>query len=145
LIFYIHLPSFSSLPEGVLSAKSLDAALDLLSVQTDIADIFICGGTRLYAEAVQHPSCRRVYLTRVHVNIPDATAHFPALFAKDTKTITAAGWRRCTHEELQADMLKRHQIGIDNTAIQYDDYPEGILTNERDGTTFEFQLYERIN
>ncbi|KAI8057956.1 dihydrofolate reductase-like domain-containing protein [Syncephalis plumigaleata] len=151
-----------SLPEDVLSAKSLDAALDLLSTRMDIADIFICGGTRLYAEAVQHPSCGRVYLTRVHVNVPNATAHFPSLFAQDIKTITAAGWRRCTHEELQADMLRRRRITVDSTTtttststsitttsttttIQYDDYPEGVLINERDGTTFEFQLYERIN
>ncbi|KAI9591185.1 dihydrofolate reductase-like domain-containing protein [Syncephalis fuscata] len=114
-----------TLPDGVLTAKSLEDALQLLLQQSDVAEIFICGGTRLYAEAVAHPSCERAYITRVHTHVPHATAHFPSLFSQDPETITAAGWRRY-------DSL----TGTDST-IEYDEY-------QKNGLSYEFQLYSRL-
>ena len=53
------------LPEGVVRAASLDAALFILSARADIADIFVIGGGALFAEAFRHPLCVKVYLTHI--------------------------------------------------------------------------------
>jgi dihydrofolate reductase len=53
-------------PAGVLRASSLPQALALLEARADVAHTFIVGGARLYAEALHHPACSRVLLTRVH-------------------------------------------------------------------------------
>lgn len=51
------------LPEGVTQAHSLEAALDL--AQARGTAIYVIGGGSIYAEAIQHPGCRRIYLTEV--------------------------------------------------------------------------------
>lgn len=76
-----------SLPEGVLLAGSLDAALELVAAEEEV---FIIGGAELYAAAL--PSADRIYLTRVHANIEGDT-HFPA--------IDWSQWR-CIAEEAHA-------------------------------------------
>lgn len=53
-------------PPGVLRAGSLEGALSLLDARTDVAQVFIVGGAELYREALRHPACARVLLTRVH-------------------------------------------------------------------------------
>jgi dihydrofolate reductase len=53
-------------PDGVLRASSLEEALTLLDARADIAHVFIVGGAQLYREALLHPACTRVLLTRVH-------------------------------------------------------------------------------
>jgi dihydrofolate reductase len=52
--------------EGTARAASLDQALTLASERSDIAKIFVIGGGELYREALQHPACSEVLLTRVH-------------------------------------------------------------------------------
>ncbi|MBF0388190.1 MAG: dihydrofolate reductase [Candidatus Omnitrophica bacterium] len=54
-----------ALPDGVSRAGSLDEALVLLTARADVADIFIIGGGVVFAEAVQHPACNKIYLTRI--------------------------------------------------------------------------------
>jgi dihydrofolate reductase len=53
-----------SLPEGVIHGTSLDDALRKCSKVA--ATVFVVGGAELYRLALQHPSLRYVYLTRVH-------------------------------------------------------------------------------
>jgi dihydrofolate reductase len=53
-------------PEDVLRAQSLERALAALESREEIAQIFIVGGAELYREALQHPACSCVFLTRVH-------------------------------------------------------------------------------
>lgn len=53
-------------PPGVLRAGSLEQALALLETCSDLAHVFIVGGAVLYREALLHPACQRVLLTRVH-------------------------------------------------------------------------------
>jgi len=71
-----------ALPQGVLTANSLNAALTALSARTDIGDIFVIGGALLFAEALSHPLCKKVYLTHIlstfdcDVFIPPAPASF---------------------------------------------------------------------
>ncbi len=57
-------PASLALPSGVLVASSLDRALALAGA-AGARRRFVIGGAQLYAQALAHPACRRVYLTRV--------------------------------------------------------------------------------
>lgn len=50
-----------SLPEGVICAESLDKALELLDENSELGgtveNVFIIGGSSVYAEAIKSPSC----------------------------------------------------------------------------------------
>jgi dihydrofolate reductase len=50
----------------VLVSQSLDMALETLSSRDDIENIFVIGGGQIFAEAMQHPACRILYLTEIH-------------------------------------------------------------------------------
>lgn len=52
------------LPPGVMSASSLEEALELAS-RSDVHERFILGGAQIYAEALQHEHLRKVYLTQL--------------------------------------------------------------------------------
>jgi len=52
------------LPPGVLSAQSLDEALNQLS-SPNIESIFVIGGAQIYAMALEHPLCHRLIVTHV--------------------------------------------------------------------------------
>jgi dihydrofolate reductase/thymidylate synthase len=45
--------------------RELNSALDYLSNRNDINEIFIIGGESLYRESINHPQCKRIYLTRL--------------------------------------------------------------------------------
>lgn len=53
------------LPEGVVAAESLDQALDKLA-SFDIENIYVIGGSQIFAQALAHPSCQKLYVTHVH-------------------------------------------------------------------------------
>lgn len=66
-------------PDGVLVARSLPAALaqlDALGAAVD--DVFVIGGSAVYAEALRHPACDRVFLTLVKGPARECDAFFPA-------------------------------------------------------------------
>jgi dihydrofolate reductase/thymidylate synthase len=72
------------LPESVLSASSLTAALDLLSSEqyaSKINQVFIIGGASLYREALESPRCSEVLLTMVDTEVLDADCFFPQVDA----------------------------------------------------------------
>ncbi|HEY9775038.1 MAG TPA: dihydrofolate reductase [Planktothrix sp.] len=52
------------LPPGVVSCKSLDDALKVATAH-NCGQTFVIGGARIYEEAMEHPSCRRLYITEV--------------------------------------------------------------------------------
>ena len=52
------------LPQAVLRAASLSEALDLAAVHK-VDEIFVIGGAKLFAEAVEHQACTRLYLTHL--------------------------------------------------------------------------------
>ncbi|HEY4240057.1 MAG TPA: dihydrofolate reductase [Kofleriaceae bacterium] len=66
-------------PDGVLAAASLDAAL-AAAAQPDVATIFVIGGGELFREAFVHPQLRFTYLTRVDGAF-GCDAHIPDLDA----------------------------------------------------------------
>jgi len=59
---------------GVEVAASLPAALE--RAEGLAGEIYICGGERIYREAMARPEAARLYLTLVHAHVP-GTTHFP--------------------------------------------------------------------
>ena len=59
---------------GTTVVHDLDAAL---AAAGDVEEIMVIGGETLYRALL--PRADRVYLTRVHVEVPDGDAHFPDL------------------------------------------------------------------
>ena len=76
-----------NLPSGVLSAQSLDEALNQLST-SNVESIFVIGGAQIYAYAIQHPLCQRLYVTHVQGQYACDT-YFPPI-AKDFFPISAS-------------------------------------------------------
>jgi dihydrofolate reductase len=54
--------------EGALAARSLDEALAHTDADAEVAQVFVIGGGAVYRDALSHPRCGRVYLTRVHAS-----------------------------------------------------------------------------
>ena len=57
--------------------ESLDHALEDLDDTADIGGIFVIGGAQIYAAALAHPDCARLYITEIDGEFPCDT-HFPA-------------------------------------------------------------------
>jgi dihydrofolate reductase len=53
-------------PQGAFVVSSLDQALGELAKLETLGQVFCIGGGELYAAALRHARCVRVYLTRVH-------------------------------------------------------------------------------
>lgn len=53
-----------SLPAGVFGFQSLDQAFRELSGQK-VGEIFVIGGASVYAQAIKHPACSKIYLTEI--------------------------------------------------------------------------------
>lgn len=75
--------------DDVLFFASLDAALTALERRADIARVFVIGGGELYREALAHPACTRVYLTRVDATFDCDT--FLAPFEAGFRLVTRDG------------------------------------------------------
>lgn len=66
--------------EGIYVKTDLDSALreaETIAAGNHIDEIFIFGGGQLYREAL--PKVGRIYLTRVHMDVPDGDTTFPEL------------------------------------------------------------------
>lgn len=66
-----------TLPAGVLLFNSLDKALADLE-NRDLDEVFVIGGGRLYASAINHPACVKLYLTKILATF-DCDVYFHAL------------------------------------------------------------------
>ncbi|MDE1920753.1 MAG: dihydrofolate reductase [Candidatus Omnitrophica bacterium] len=65
-------------PAGVLCFQNLDEALTALSSLNNIGDIFVIGGAEIYASAMAHPLCQKLYVTHVKGAF-DCDAFFPPI------------------------------------------------------------------
>lgn len=57
-----------TLPDGVLGAASLEDALERLAaapLAAEVQQVFCVGGGNVYAQAIELPQCRSIYLTRI--------------------------------------------------------------------------------
>ncbi|MBI5465897.1 MAG: dihydrofolate reductase [Candidatus Kerfeldbacteria bacterium] len=75
------------LPPGVLSATSLEDAFSQLALQS-VGEVFIIGGASVYAQAIKHPACRKLYLTEIDA-VFDCDTFFPDLPAGFVKVSQA--------------------------------------------------------
>ena len=74
---------------------SLPAALETASELP--GEIFICGGERIYAEAISLPQAVRLYLTLIHADVPGDRLFpdWPPLFPREIERRegSGSGWR----------------------------------------------------
>ena len=77
----------SSFPPDVLRSQSLEDALDQLS-SLDIENIFVIGGAQIFAIALRHPLCHRLFVTHVQGEF-GCDAFFPPI-SKDFFPISAS-------------------------------------------------------
>lgn len=68
----------TDLQEGVILANSLDDALQKIDAQKNIDHVFVIGGAKVFAEAINHPDCQTVYLTRIKQTF-DCDTFFPVI------------------------------------------------------------------
>ena len=63
-----------SLPEGVMVAKSLDNAIDIVTNSSQLIEkiesVIIVGGVRLFEEALLHPKCTSYHVTELDTEFP---------------------------------------------------------------------------
>ena len=74
------------LPAGVLKFDSLQTALGEFihrrpRDESFNGDIFVIGGARVYAEAIDHPLCRKLYMTHIQHSF-DCDVFFPNFYSK---------------------------------------------------------------
>jgi dihydrofolate reductase/thymidylate synthase len=62
--------------EGALVAHSLDEALRVVGERSDVAEVFVVGGGEIYVQALTHPSCRALHITRIETRF-DCDTNFP--------------------------------------------------------------------
>ncbi|MCD6055503.1 MAG: dihydrofolate reductase [Gammaproteobacteria bacterium] len=78
--------------DDIQAVKDLKTALSIAKKETDKEEIFIIGGSHLYAEAL--PLASRLYLTHVEATVEGDT-YFPEWHKEE--------WREIQHEEYPAD------------------------------------------
>ena len=57
-----------SKPDGVLQAGSLEKALNAFSASPydkQVENIYVIGGRQIFQEAIAHPLCQKIYLTKI--------------------------------------------------------------------------------
>jgi dihydrofolate reductase len=67
-----------AVPPAVERASDLDQALRLAGERAAGRRVFVIGGAELYAEAIAHPACAGIYLTRIMADY-DCDAFFPPI------------------------------------------------------------------
>ena len=80
----------TDLPLSVMLFKNLDLAVQALSCEPaslGIENIFVCGGSGVYKEALLSPYCENMYLTRIHGDF-DCDVFFPDIDGNVYKEIS---------------------------------------------------------
>jgi dihydrofolate reductase len=71
-------PAFQT-PENVLVENNLTHVLNTLPSlisRFNIEHVFVIGGSQLYTQAIEHPECKKIYLTKIHHSF-ECDAYFP--------------------------------------------------------------------
>lgn len=92
-------------PEGVLVYSDVDAAIERLQNE-NVEECFIVGGGKVFEATMSYID--RMYITRVHTNIPEADAFFP--------DVDHTHWKLAWEEKHKAD--DKHKY--DYTFQQYE-------------------------
>lgn len=74
-------------PPGVTVCPSLGTALDAALITHQAPHAFLCGGRRLYQEALDGLDVNALWLTHIDAVHPDATVRFPLLGLTDWREV----------------------------------------------------------
>ncbi len=89
------------LPDSVLRAENLDAALELAARRPDtLREVFVIGGAEVYAQAITRRECARVFLTRLGRDF-DCDVFFPQ------DPLSGFGPADCGPEQKEGDITFR--------------------------------------
>lgn len=78
------------LPPGVLHARSIDEALQKIDTIKNIESAHVIGGAKVFEEAINHPKCTKIYLTRLAQTF-ECDAFFPPIPFENFKVTTSSG------------------------------------------------------
>jgi dihydrofolate reductase / thymidylate synthase len=134
-----------ALPEGVLTATSLDAAVHAATA-AGAEHVFVIGGARAITEALAHPATGTVYLTLVHgVHVADtfipnvAAAGYTVTHERRTEHCTFQVLVRdkaAAHPETQYLDLVQHVLRVGSPRVDR----TGVGTRASFGHTMRFSL-----
>ncbi|ARA72137.1 Dihydrofolate reductase [Kaumoebavirus] len=55
----------NEIPDDVVVANTFDDALRYIELNGDVENVFVAGGSEVYAEAMRRPQCRTLYVTHI--------------------------------------------------------------------------------
>lgn len=91
------------LPAGVARSESLEKALAVAeNLMPD--DIFIIGGSQIFADAIAHPDCAKIYLTEIEGNFvcdtffPKIPQKFKKISASEISEENGIKFRFCVYQ-----------------------------------------------
>lgn len=68
-----------NIPDSVVLTHSFDTAINILSNNSNIDQIFVIGGETIYREAIESSLCSRLYITQVISDTSLADTYFPVI------------------------------------------------------------------
>jgi dihydrofolate reductase/thymidylate synthase len=101
----------SPYPAGVLVAASVASAVNVLHEREDVEEIFVIGGEGAYREALEMPTCERIFMTRVGKEV-ECDAFFPA-FEEALFDFAHVGATR-SHGDLPYDFVVYQRRALSN-------------------------------
>lgn len=136
-----------NLPETVIVADSLDAALETLDsdeMKKEIDQIYIIGGESIYREAMASSLCSKIYLTQVDTEVPDLDTFFPFIPAHRFKQTNRSAaivekdlkYRFTEYDSIPEDIEYKYQNleELQYLDIVKDIISNGVLRGDRTGT-----------
>mmetsp|Transcript_83287 Transcript_83287/g.231842 ORF Transcript_83287/g.231842 Transcript_83287/m.231842 type:complete len:500 (-) Transcript_83287:292-1791(-) len=132
----------SPFPADVLVASSVASAMSRLSAREDMEEVFVIGGAGAYKEAVEMPSCARVFLTRVGKDI-DCDAFFPTFDEKKFKVVHVSDTR--SKDGLPYDFVVYERSGGDEATRALLQQSSASLATLGGGMQFLHEEYQYLH
>lgn len=88
------------LPSGVIKFENLTQSMEDLEKTpwaNTIENIFVIGGGEVFKEAIPHPACRKIYLTKIH-GVFDCDVFLPPFFEQFKETFRSGPFKEHSTE-----------------------------------------------
>jgi dihydrofolate reductase/thymidylate synthase len=132
----------STFPAGVLLASSIEDAMAQLATRDDVSEVFAIGGEAVYRDAVDMPSCARIYVTRIAKDI-ECDAFFPAFDDKRFKLGSVSKSKSC--DGLPYDFVVYERVADTKEASGYPETPLPALAPSGKAGQFLHDEYQYLN